>query len=202
MLLIVGLGNIGKQYSNTRHNVGFMAADIISSRLSFSSFSESNKFKSTISSGDSFNEKIIIAKPSTYMNLSGEAVLAISHYYKIPSNKVIVIHDDIDLKLGDARIKLGGGNGGHNGLKSIDAHIGKDYWRVRIGVGRPLHSEDVADYVLTDFSKNDKMTVDEVLHEMINHIISQKFCLGDKANSHLGLTNSHPELDSGSHQNS
>lgn len=162
MLLIVGLGNPGKQYKNTRHNIGFMAADIISDRLSFS-FSENNKFKAIIANGAAFGDKVIIAKPTTYMNISGEAVGLIAVYYKIPASKIIVIHDDIDLKLGEVRTKQGGGHAGHNGLRSIDGHMGKDYHRVRIGVGRPADKDDVSDYVLQNFSKDEMIIVNEVL---------------------------------------
>lgn len=163
MLLIVGLGNPGRQYTNTRHNAGFMAVDILSDRLYFSSFSENNKFKGEIATGEAFGDKAILLKPTTYMNLSGEAVGAVAHYYKIPLDRIIVIHDDIDLKLGDMRVKCGGGHAGHNGLRSIDAHLGKEYWRFRIGVGRPEGREDVADYVLQNFSKDDMVTISEVL---------------------------------------
>jgi PTH1 family peptidyl-tRNA hydrolase len=166
MILIVGLGNPGKQYSNTRHNVGFMAADLVSDRLSFA-FSPNSKFNSEIAIGDAFDNKVIIAKPITYMNLSGDAVGSIAHYYKIPLEKIIVIHDDIDLKLGEIRVKRGGGHGGHNGLRSIDGHIGKDYWRIRVGVGRPENKDDVADYVLTNFSKDERVVIDETLHDAI-----------------------------------
>lgn len=177
MLLIVGLGNPGKQYTNTRHNLGFMAADILSRRLSFSSFSPSGKFKGEIATGDAFGDKAILLKPTTYMNLSGEAVAAVSSYYKIPLEKIIVIHDDIDLKLGDMRVKLGGGHAGHNGLRSIDSHLGKDYWRIRVGVGRPEDREDVADYVLQNFSKEEKVVIDEMLcdvHDLIKNLLSSK----------------------------
>lgn len=163
MLLIVGLGNPGRQYENTRHNVGFMAVDSIARSLSFSSFSENNKFKGEIATGEAFGDKTILLKPITYMNLSGEAVGAVASYYKIPLEKIVVIHDDIDLKLGDVRIKRGGGHAGHNGLRSIDAHIGKDYFRIRIGVGRPQDKEDVANYVLQHFSKDEMVDISEVL---------------------------------------
>jgi PTH1 family peptidyl-tRNA hydrolase len=106
------------------------------------------------------------------MNLSGDGVGSIAHYYKIPLEKIIVIHDDIDLKLGEIRVKRGGGHGGHNGLRSIDGHIGKDYWRIRVGVGRPENKDDVSDYVLTNFSKDERVVIDEALHDAIAKVQS------------------------------
>ena len=179
MLLIIGLGNPGKQYTKTRHNIGFRAADVISDRLSFSSFVENSKFKAEIASGNAFDDKVTIAKPTTYMNLSGEAVGAIAQYYKIPLSKIIVIHDDIDLKLGEVRVKQGGGHAGHKGLRSIDGHIGKDYWRLRIGVGRPENKDDVPDYMLQDFSKEEMVVMDDVIAGVLDVIkgILEAHCL-------------------------
>ncbi len=149
MTLIVGLGNPDKKYANNRHNVGFMVIDSLVSDLSPSKINKRD-FK-----GELFKEKdLLLLKPHTYMNLSGESVRAVKEYFDI--SKIIVVHDDLELKLGTVRFKFGGGHAGHNGLKSIDTHIGKDYYRVRIGVGRPKEKTQVTSYVLSDFSQKQK----------------------------------------------
>lgn len=152
MFLVVGLGNPGAEYANTRHNIGFMAADEICSRYNFSSFK--NKFDALVAEGQIGGEKVLLIKPQTFMNLSGNAVVKAALFYKILPENIIVIHDDIDLNVGQLKAKLGGGAGGHNGLKSIDSHITPDYNRIRIGVGHPAgKGPEVADYVLGHFSK-------------------------------------------------
>ncbi len=156
MNLIVGLGNPEKKYEFNRHNVGFMVVDSIIDDLSPSNISKSS-FK-----GELYKKSnILLLKPSTYMNLSGESVRAVVEYYK-PS-KIVVIHDDLDLKFGTLKFKLGGGHGGHNGLKSIDSYIGKDYYRVRIGIGRPKEKSKVVSYVLSDFSSKQKEYLDRII---------------------------------------
>lgn len=169
MMLIVGLGNPGKEYLFTRHNVGFLAVDAIAHDTKLT-FSDNTKFKSSIASGEIKNCKVILAKPTTFMNLSGEAVQLICHYYKIPITNVIVIHDDIDLDLGQVKVKSGGGNAGHNGLKSIDSCCGKDYWRIRIGVDRPNNAQDVSHYVLDNFARKEKVVIDEIIHSLGQNI--------------------------------
>jgi len=149
MKLIVGLGNPGKKYELNRHNVGFMAVDYLID--TFKASKVSSKFKGELYKAGEY----LFLKPTTYMNLSGEAVRAVKDFYKIDNEDIIVIHDDIDLKLGALKFKKGGGSGGHNGLKSIDSHIGNDYWRVRIGVGRPERKEEVVNFVLSDFSSEE-----------------------------------------------
>lgn len=149
-LLVVGLGNPGSQYENNRHNVGFRMIEAIADSV------VSNPFKKMASISDVSqcfveNKKVIFAKPLTFMNLSGRAIRFLIDFYKIPINKVIVFHDDIDLPFGRVKIKKGGGNGGHNGLKSIDNLAGNDYWRIRIGVGRPTEKSMVVSYVLGNF---------------------------------------------------
>ncbi len=149
MKLIVGLGNPGKKYELNRHNVGFLAVDYLIDKFNASKIS--SKFK-----GELFKSgEYLFLKPSTFMNLSGESVVLVKNFYKFDNKDIIVIHDDIDLKLGALRFKRGGSSGGHNGLKSIDAHIGNDYYRIRIGVGRPEKKEEVVNYVLSDFSKEE-----------------------------------------------
>ena len=169
MHLIVGLGNIGEKYQLTRHNIGFMVIDEITKNLSTSNIQKSN-FHSTLekSSYDLFS------KPTTYMNNSGMAVQAIKEYYKLEMEDIIVIHDDIDLPFGTVKFKIGGGHGGHNGLRSIDAHIGKEYIRVRIGVGKPQDKADVANYVLNNFSKEELNKLPDIINHTIDAIKALK----------------------------
>ena len=158
MFLIVGLGNPGAEYSGTRHNVGFMAADALHENYAFGTFK--NKFDGLIAEGKIGNEKVYLLKPQTFMNLSGNSVVKAASFYKILPQNIVVIHDDMDLPVGKLKAKLGGGAGGHNGLKSIDAAITPNYNRIRIGVGHPQgHGEDVVNYVLGGFSKADKETI-------------------------------------------
>lgn len=161
MFLLVGLGNPGTEYAETRHNVGFMAVDEIVHRHQFSSFK--SKFKGVYADGTVQNEKVIVLKPMTYMNLSGESVGALCHFFKIPTEKVIVFHDDMDLPVGKIKVKVGGGSGGHNGIKSIDSHIGNGYTRVRIGVSKPTTKEQVIDWVLSRFSSADRTVLEELI---------------------------------------
>ena len=169
-MLIVGLGNPGAEYSNTRHNIGFVASDIIAEKLGFS-WKESAKFQAIIASGTFESEKIIIAKPQTYMNLSGKSVSILKNYYNIETKDVLVFHDEIDIPLGELRYKQGGGFAGHNGLKSLDQSIGKDYHRIRIGVGRPEGQDEVSNYVLGHFTKVENTILEKTLnHIEINHL--------------------------------
>ena len=161
MMLFVGLGNPGSQYEKNRHNVGFMAVSRIVENHNFSPWK--NKFQGSISNGLLRNQKIIILKPNTFMNLSGQSVGEVIRFYKIPSSKVIVFHDEIDFPLGKLKFKSGGGHAGHNGLRSISEHIGSDYIRVRIGVGHPGNKNAVANYVLGDFSKVEQETITQIL---------------------------------------
>jgi PTH1 family peptidyl-tRNA hydrolase len=154
MLIIAGLGNPGAQYSGNRHNIGFMAIDAIHRRHSFSSWSK--KFKALISEGELGGEKVLLVKPQTFMNLSGESVGEAMRFYKLQPENVLAVYDELDLLPGKPRIKTGGGHGGHNGIKSIDAHIGKEYRRLRLGIGHPGHKDRVHAYVLGDFAKSDQ----------------------------------------------
>lgn len=149
--LLVGLGNPGKKYAKHRHNIGFMAVDEIAGAYGFKSYSK--KFQGELADGDISGVRCLILKPQTYMNLSGQSVGACARFYKIPPEKIIVFHDELDLPFGKIRIKQGGGNGGHNGLKSMDEHVGANYWRVRMGIAHPGDKDRVSDYVLSDFSK-------------------------------------------------
>ena len=161
MLLFAGLGNPGAKYADNRHNVGFMAADAIARRHSFSSWSK--KFQGLIAEGTIAGEKIILIKPQTFMNLSGQSVGEALRFYKLELSALTVFYDEIDLAEGKLRIKTGGGAGGHNGIRSIDGHVGNAYRRVRIGVGHPGVKEMVQHHVLGDFAKADREWLDPLL---------------------------------------
>lgn len=169
MHLIVGLGNIGEKYQLTRHNVGFMVIDEMTKNLATSNINNSNFQSTLLKSG--YN---LFSKPTTFMNNSGLAVHAIKEYYKIDLENIIVIHDDLDLPFGTVKFKIGGGHGGHNGLKSIDAHIGKEYIRIRIGVGKPQDKADVANYVLNNFSKEELNKLPDIIEHTMNAIKALK----------------------------
>ena len=168
-LLIVGLGNPEKEYAMNRHNVGFMVVDAIAH--AFKATKWQKKYKSEIAQADIHGVPCIIVKPMTYMNLSGEGVGEIMRFYKITPEDVFVFHDDLDLPPGDVRVKQGGGNAGHNGLKSLDAHIGVNYWRVRIGIGRPEDKDRVSDYVLSNFAKADMGWLERLLDGIVNSMM-------------------------------
>jgi PTH1 family peptidyl-tRNA hydrolase len=167
MHLIVGLGNPGDKYSRNRHNIGFMAADAIASRHGFPPFRE--KFKGVLAEGTIGGDKVLILKPQTYMNASGESVEAAVQFYKLTAADVTVIYDELDLVPGKSRIKRGGGNGGHNGLRSIDPRIGPDYRRIRLGIGHPGHKDAVMPWVLGDFSKADRDWLDPLLDALASN---------------------------------
>ncbi len=162
--LLVGLGNPGPEYERTRHNIGFQVVDTLLEEglpnCSFSAFKKN--FKGVSSEGMFQRQKIFLLKPLTYMNLSGDSVGAMMRFYKIPLDHILVIHDDLDLPLGTVRFKNDGGNGGHNGLKSITDHIGNAYWRLRIGIGHPGAREKVTPYVLSPFTKEEDIVVSAV----------------------------------------
>lgn len=161
MLLIAGLGNPGSKYENNRHNVGFMAVDAIAHRHSFSPWSK--KFQGLVAEGRIGGEKVLLLKPQTFMNLSGQAVGEAMRFHKIDPSQLIVLYDELDLPPGKVRVKTGGGAGGHNGIRSIDAHCGKEYRRVRIGIGHPGIKEMVTHHVLGDFAKADHEWLDPLL---------------------------------------
>lgn len=161
MLIIAGLGNPGSQYAGNRHNIGFMAADAIAEKNGFSPWTK--KFKGLIAEGSLAGEKVLLVKPQTFMNLSGESVGEAMRFYKLTPADLIVIYDELDLMPGKARIKTGGGSGGHNGIKSIDAHCGNDYRRLRLGIGHPGSKERVHGHVLGDFAKSDSEWLEPLL---------------------------------------
>ncbi len=154
MLLLVGLGNPGRQYASNRHNVGFMAADVIHSRHRFPPWRR--RFQAEVAEASLAGDKCLLIKPQTYMNESGRAVAAAARFYKLAPSDIVVIHDEVDLPPGKTRMKAGGGLAGHNGLRSIGAAIGSDFRRLRIGVGHPGVKDLVAGYVLHDFAKADR----------------------------------------------
>ncbi len=158
MKLIVGLGNPGPTYQNNRHNIGYLTIDKILKQISANNISN-KKFL-----GELYKYRnLLLLKPTTYMNLSGKSVLAVKSFYKIDLDNILVIHDDIDLPFGAIRLKRGGGHGGHNGLKSIDSLIGKEYYRLRVGVGKPPIKEQVPSYVLSDFNKDEMEVLDKLI---------------------------------------
>ncbi len=164
MKLIVGLGNPGAKYSRNRHNVGFRAVDEIQSRHGFIPWRE--RFQGWVSTGTINDEKVTLLKPQTYMNESGRSVGEAVRFFKIPLEDIVVFYDELDLAPGKVRVKTGGGSGGHNGIRSMDAHIGKDYQRVRIGIGHPGHKDRVSQYVLSDFAKADADWLEPLLEDI------------------------------------
>ncbi|TCR92173.1 aminoacyl-tRNA hydrolase [Rhizobium sp. BK376] len=167
MFLIAGLGNPGGKYQGNRHNIGFMAVDAIYRRHSFSPWSK--KFKAEIAEGELGGRKVLLLKPQTFMNLSGEAVGEAMRFYKLEPADLAVIYDELDLAAGKARLKIGGGHGGHNGIKSIDAHCGKEYRRLRLGIGHPGAKELVHNHVLGDFAKADQAWLEPLLDTLADH---------------------------------
>ena len=161
MRLFVGLGNPGIDYAKNRHNIGFMAVDEIVHRHSFAPFR--SKFQGQLCEGKIAGQKVLILKPTTYMNESGKAVQAAMAFYKLALQDIIVFQDEMDLVAGKIRMKTGGGHAGHNGIRSIQSHIGSGFQRVRLGVGHPGDKEKVVGHVLKDFSKADQQWLDKMI---------------------------------------
>lgn len=161
MKLIVGLGNPGPKYAGNRHNIGFMAVDRIAADHGFGPWKA--RFQGQAAEGRLGQEKILLLKPETFMNNSGQSVGEAMRFYKLEPADVIVLHDELDLAPGKTRVKTGGGHAGHNGLRSIHAHIGEHYGRVRLGIGHPGRKDLVSHYVLHDFSKADQDWLDDLL---------------------------------------
>ena len=160
-VLIVGLGNVGEQYSGTRHNLGFACVDALAESQNIDGWTDNKGLKSLVTTGNIADTRVILCKPTTYMNNSGEAVQAVSHFYKIQPRDIVVVHDELDIDFGQIRTGMGGGSAGHNGVKSVIEHIGADFGRVRIGVGPKSPGTDLpagrqvdsADFVLAKFSE-------------------------------------------------
>lgn len=162
MHLIVGLGNPGAKYDATRHNVGFMALDRLAERHNLALTQQ--KFHGRYATGFCGAEKVCLLEPETFMNLSGKSVVAASQFYSVAPSEIIVLHDELDIELGKVRVKIGGGHGGHNGLRDIAAKLGtKDFLRVRLGIGRPEHG-DVTNHVLSRFRPDEEREVEEMLY--------------------------------------
>ena len=167
MKLLVGLGNAGDQYRNNRHNIGFMAADAIHREYGFGPWKA--KYAGLLSEGQIGNERVLLLKPQTMMNLSGNSVQQVAQFYKIAPIDLTVMYDELDLAAGKVRVKIGGGNGGHNGLRSIDPQLGLDYRRVRLGIGHPGRKEMVIHHVLGDFAKSEQLWLAPLLDAIAKH---------------------------------
>ena len=168
MLLFAGLGNPGAKYAGNRHNIGFMAVDEIVRRHNFSSWRK--KFQSDMSEGTIGGEKVLVLKPQTFMNESGRAVGEAVRFHNIPLSNVYVFYDELDLEPGKLRVKLGGGAAGHNGIRSIAAHLGPDFKRVRLGIGHPGAKEFVMPHVLGDFAKADREWLSKLLEGVADEV--------------------------------
>ena len=161
---VAGLGNPGPEYAGNRHNIGFMVADLLARRMS-GTFKRSSKAQAQVVEGrigppGPLSRRVVLAKPLAYMNLSGGPVTALKDFYKVPTEQIVAVHDELDIPYATLRLKLGGGDNGHNGLKSITKSLGPDYLRVRAGIGRPPGRMDVAAFVLKDFSSTERKELD------------------------------------------
>jgi len=168
MLLLVGLGNPNPNNTNNRHNVGFLIIDEINKKFKLSK--QKPKFKGLLTTGNINEQKVYAIKPLTFMNSSGICIKELIEYFKIDVKDVFVFHDDMDIDLGKVKVKFGGSNAGHNGIESIDKNIGKNYSRIRIGIGRPQKNSTGADYVLDNFSNEEKDNMQEVAKNIIESL--------------------------------
>ena len=186
--LIVGLGNPGRDYQNTRHNAGFWLLDQIAKSYAVD-LTITGKFFGELGKFSHKNHDVFLLKPSTFMNLSGKSVLAVANFYKISLSEILVVHDELDFLPGTVKVKFAGGSGGHNGLRDIERVMGRDYWRVRVGIGHPGDKNAVHDYVLKKPPLDDKIAIDSTLDKVLENM---KFILdGDFANA---LKNIHTVL--------
>jgi PTH1 family peptidyl-tRNA hydrolase len=168
MWLLVGLGNPGNKYKDNRHNIGFMAIDAIAEHFEFAPARA--KFQGLIAEGKISGSKVILLKPKTYMNESGQSVGQVANFYKIEPSRIVAFHDELDLAPAKLRVKTGGGNAGHNGLKSMQAHLGTgDFVRVRMGIGHPGDKDRVSDYVLSDFAKSEQPWVETMVRSVAHN---------------------------------
>jgi peptidyl-tRNA hydrolase, PTH1 family len=156
--LVVGLGNPGPEYAGNRHNIGFMVADLLAGRIG--ARFKAHRSRNQVVEGRLAGQRVVLAKPTSFMNLSGGPVTGLRDFYKAPVGRLVVVHDELDLDYATLRLKLGGGDNGHNGLKSITKSLGPEYYRVRAGVGRPPGRMEVADFVLRDFSSSERKELD------------------------------------------
>ena len=168
MKVVIGLGNPGKKYEKTRHNIGFIAVDNLRKKMNISD--EREKFQALVSEKNINGEKVIFLKPQTFMNLSGNSVIEIVNFYKLdPKKDIIVIYDDMDLSFGDIRIREKGSSGGHNGIKSIISHIGEEFIRIKCGIG--AKEKDAVEHVLGEFNQTEQKDLDEILEKINNCVI-------------------------------
>ena len=168
MKVVIGLGNPGKKYEKTRHNIGFIAIDSLRKKLNISD--EREKFQALVSEKNIDGEKVIFLKPQTFMNLSGNSVIEIVNFYKLdPKKDIIVIYDDMDLSFGDIRIREKGSSGGHNGIKSIISHIGEEFIRIKCGIG--AKEKGAVEYVLGEFNQTEQKDLEEILEKIYNCVI-------------------------------
>lgn len=165
-LLIVGLGNPGKEYDGTRHNIGFACVDEFARANEFDPWVEKKDLKCYLSSAQLGESRVLLVKPTTFMNLSGEAVQAVINFYKVPANNIVAVYDEIDIPFGQIRMRVGGGSAGHNGVKSLIQHLGEDFGRIRVGIG-PKEPEqmDSADFVLAKFSNEQQSQLKNLAKE-------------------------------------
>ena len=168
MLLFVGLGNPTPDSQNNRHNIGFRAIDAINQKFSLSK--QKPKFKGLLTTGNIGDKKVYAIKPLTFMNNSGICIRELLEYFKIESKNVIVFHDDIDINFGKIKTKFGGSGAGHNGIASIDKFIGKDYSRVRIGIGKPDSKMGISDYVLNNFNEEENQEIEKIINSIIESL--------------------------------
>ena len=169
MLLFVGLGNPSPDNENNRHNIGFKIIDAINQKYSLSK--QKPKFKGLLTTGKIGDKKVFAIKPLTFMNNSGVCIRELIEYFKIDPEDVIVFHDDLDINFGKIKTKFGGSSAGHNGIESLDKFIGKDYSRVRIGIGRPEPKVNVSDYVLNDFNDDEKQEINKITYNIIDSML-------------------------------
>jgi peptidyl-tRNA hydrolase, PTH1 family len=177
-VLIVGLGNPGKEYDGTRHNIGFAALDAFATANNFDPWINKKDLRCEMSSARLGDTQVIAIKPTTFMNLSGEAVQAVAHFYKIPLERIVAVYDEIDIEFGQIRLRTGGSSAGHNGVKSLIQHLGEEFGRVRIGVGPKQPKQiDSADFVLAKFSSEQQAQLKNLTRE-VNAILSE-YAYGD-----------------------
>jgi peptidyl-tRNA hydrolase, PTH1 family len=195
MKLFVGLGNPGAAYAGNRHNIGFMAVDRIAADHGFTPWKKG--FQGVMSDGRLGDARVVLLKPGTFMNLSGQAVQAAVAFYKLALADVVVFHDELDLAPGKLRVKFGGGHAGHNGLRSIHGHLGDQYHRVRMGIGHPGHKDAVAGYVLHDFAKADADWLEDVLRGVSEGAVALAEGQADKFQNAVALRVSPPRSGTG-----
>lgn len=197
IILLVGLGNPGKKYEKNRHNIGFMAIDQIADEYGFPAFR--SKFQGELSEKNINGSKVILLKPQTYMNESGQSVQAAVKFYKLNPDQIYVFHDELDLDPAKIRFKTGGGNAGHNGLKSIQKHLGTpDFHRIRLGIGHPGHKDRVSGYVLSDFAKADQDWLETLTGSLAKH---SDLLFDGKANEYIEKVSNNVSLVTGKENN-